>query len=484
MNSNYVLIPALALAAALQGCGSGVQQSASMAQAIGKNPNCASMRDRLWSELYRQVDHEGGLPAEASVATEVSTLGHGADTRNALVGLYGQIERNVRGLDREEALRVLAEMEIGDRTTEEKAARQDELERRLASTQSIATAEAGECTEPEPGTSPDTNGGDSVALFEGWRQSVPRAVYGAYKTLSVAYQSCNVMDLRPITASTSNVSGISVTGMHPNGVGRARVVSNADAVFRTNPYYANRVSPGAGCFASPSIPLIYDYGGKPYTTSAITSTINLHKNGGSGTSALGIDCSGFVSTAVVSGGLRLRSGTSSKAYQVSGISASMFASPAKNGLSCFAPVASTSSAQLRAGDVIANTGHVVMVDRVGNDPFGIAGARNESDCANVTSKNFDFTIVQSSPSKGGIGLNRYRAADYLSGSMRSGMEAYAKSFCRVRLGLASPTTLASPSYAVVIRHTGTPSCVDQRIALEGESCMRSCAPNTLLADGR
>jgi hypothetical protein len=160
----------------------------------------------------------------------------------------------------------------------------------------------------------------------------------------------------------------------------------------------------------------------------------------------------------------------------------MFASPAKNGLSCFAPVASTPSAVLRAGDVIANTGHVVMVDRVGSDPFGIANAKTATDCANITSKGFDFTIVQSSPSKGGIGLNRYRAADYFSGSMRTGMEAYAKSFCRVRLGLASPTTLASPSYAVVIRHTGTPSCVDQRIALEGESCMRSCAPNTLLAD--
>jgi hypothetical protein len=270
--------------------------------------------------------------------------------------------------------------------------------------------------------------------------------------------------------------------MHPNGVGRRRAVGDADAIFRSNPYYANRASASRGCFAAANSPLIYDYGGKPYASSVGTSTIDLHKNAGSGSSALGIDCSGFVSTAIVSGGLRLRSGTSSKAYQVSGVSASMFASPAKNGLSCFAPVASTPTAELRAGDVISNTGHVVMVDRVGADPFGIAGARNATDCSNVSSKKFDFTIVQSSPSKGGIGLNRYRAADYFSGSMRTGMEAYAKSFCRVRLGLASPTTLAVPSQAVVIRHTGTPSCVDRRIALEGESCMQSCAPNTLLAD--
>jgi len=224
--------------------------------------------------------------------------------------------------------------------------------------------------------------------------------------------------------------------------------------------------------------LIYDYGGKPYASSALGSSIDLFRNAGSGTSALGVDCSGFVTTSVLAGGLRLKQNVSSKPPQSGGVNAAMYANPAGNGLSCFERVASHPTQNLRSGDLIANTGHVVMVDQVGADPFGIAGAKTATACDQVTAARFSFTIIQSSPSKGGIGMNRYRAADYLAGSssMRSGLEAYARSFCRVRLGLDSPSTLASSSKAVVVRHIGGPACTDSRIPLAGEACLRSCAP--------
>jgi len=158
----------------------------------------------------------------------------------------------------------------------------------------------------------------------------------------------------------------------------------------------------------------------------------------------------------------------------------MFADPKANGLSCFAPLPSTANQELRPGDIIANTGHVVMVDRTGADPLGIRRAKSVSECASLTSSGFDFTIIQSSPSKGGIGMNRYRASSYLSGSMRTGMEAYARSFCRARFE-GKTETLANKSQAVVIRHTGTPACQDKQMPIIGESCLASCAPNPLLA---
>ncbi len=465
-----------ALVALLQGCGSGGVESATLAQIIVDDPNCVSSRDKLWRELYRQVDQNGRLPDTEEVGREVRTLARTAEQGDALVRVYRDLRKAVSDLGREEAIQALAEMELGDRTTPEKAARQDALEAAQADAMAISTAVDGACAPDPDGSQPVIlPPADSISMFEGWRRSLPAPVYGAYKTFSVAYQSCNAVGIRPLTSSVASVDGIDIVGRHSNGVGQKRVVGDASAVFRSNPFYAGRASPVSGCFRATDTPLIYDYGGKPYANTSANS-IDLFKNAGSGTSALGIDCSGFVAASVLTGGLRLKSGVSSKAAQSSGVNAAMFANPSGNGLSCLARVQSTASQRLRPGDIIANGGHVIMVDRVGADPFGIANARSAADCAAVSSSRFDFTIIQSSPSKGGIGLNRHRAADYLAGSssMRSGLIAYAKSFCEVKLGLRSPTTLANTSKAVIVRHLGTSSCVDKPIAIEQQGCLSGC----------
>jgi hypothetical protein len=198
-----------------------------------------------------------------------------------------------------------------------------------------------------------------------------------------------------------------------------------------------------------------------------------------------VDCSGFVASAVLTGGLRLKSGVSSKPYQASGVGAASFTDPQNNGLTCFARLKSTATQSLHPGDVIARPGHVFMVASVGDDPLGIDSAKTAADCDAVSSANFNFTIIQSSSGKGGIGMNRYKASSYLAGntSFRQGLEAYARSFCQVRLGLRDPTTLANTSLAVVVRHTGTEECKDRRISLAGESCLSSCPLDTVLAGG-
>src|SRR5690606_30240741 len=107
---------------------------------------------------------------EASVASELERTANGVRTRVAMASLYSRIAGNVRGLDREEAMRTLAEMEIGDRTTEAKSARQDEVERRLASVRTMATLETGKCQETPPPIAKDPS---PVPLFEVWRQTLP-----------------------------------------------------------------------------------------------------------------------------------------------------------------------------------------------------------------------------------------------------------------------------------------------------------------------
>jgi hypothetical protein len=458
-----------------------------VAQAVTDQPNCPAGQDRLWSELYRQVGRGGGLPTTNEIESEVRGLARSNEQAEALVAAYSTVAHEIRFLGREDALVRLAEMEIGDRTTPEKAARQDAVEGAMARALGASVSALGACPNPAPpaGTTPPVvtppAGGspDPVALFESWRNRVPATLYGAYKTMSVGYQTCNAVALSPLSSSTATVSGITVTGTHVSGTGLTREVTDAAAVYRTNPFYSGRVSPAVGCFSPPSTPLIYDYGGKPDTTSGPSPSIDLFHNAGSGTSALGVDCSGFVTTAVLSGGLRLKQNVTSKAPQSGGVNAAMYADPAGNGLSCFARLASTKTQELRSGDIVANGGHVIMIADTGADPFGIAGARTAADCAAASSSNFHFTIIQSSPSKGGIGMNRYLAADYLAGStsMRTGLEAYARSFCRVRLGLDSPTTLTDTAHAVVVRSRGGAACTDARVPLAGESCLRTCAAN-------
>ena len=481
MDSRKAIPGLLALVAVLPGCGKGGAVE-SVAQAITDSPNCLSSRDRLWSALYREVDERGELPAAADVSDQIHGLVSDAGQAESLASAYATISREVRFLDREEALRRLAQMELGDRTSDEKIARQDELERSLTKALAASVAALGTCTTP-PTTPPATGPVDAVPMFEAWRKSATATLYGAYKTMSVGYQSCNAVGLPALTSATPAVQGISVTGTHENGVGHTREVTDAAALFATNPFYAKRISPPTGCFGATKSPIIYDYGGKPYASS---TAIDLTKNGGSGTSSLGVDCSGFIATAVLAGGLRLKQGVSSKPAQSGGVSASMLADPANNGLSCFARLPSTKTQNLQSGDVIANTGHVVMVDRAGTDPLGIEGAKTSADCENVSYKKFDFTIIQSSASKGGIGMNRYRAVDYLAGysAMRIGLEAYARSFCRVRIGLDSPSTLAKTANAVVIRNKGGSACTDNRVPLVGETCLQACGTGSasVLAD--
>jgi hypothetical protein len=115
-----------------------------------------------------------------------------------------------------------------------------------------------------------------------------------------------------------------------------------------------------------------------------------------------------------------------------------------------------------------------MVDSVGSDPFGISGVKTTAACSNLESKDFDFVVIQSSPSKNAVGMNRYQARDYLyeSDKMRAGLTRYAYYACLARLNNKNYTpNLGTLS---VIRHKLTSTCVGTRVKLAQESCIQDC----------
>jgi hypothetical protein len=150
----------------------------------------------------------------------------------------------------------------------------------------------------------------------------------------------------------------------------------------------------------------------------------------------------------------------------------MMKEPQNNGLSCLSKV----SGELKPGDLIASSGHVVMVESVGADPFGIAGITKESDCAvsKMALSRFDFVISQSSTSKGAIGINRMLAKTYFPtyDSMAEALKHQAVSACLKKFG---KTTTAPTSLASVVRHKGTETCKGTAVPLAKQECLSSCS---------
>lgn len=303
----------------------------------------------------------------------------------------------------------------------------------------------------------------------------PLAVLGGRWAFATAYQSCQSVQLPSMNDQTPDVQGISIVGKHSDGVGSKRAIASLSKVQSTHYYVRDMSSYGQGCFNVRQNPLIYDYGGKPYATTATDSPIDLFKNNGDGTSVLGIDCSGYVFTSMATAGLRLKAGRALKASDSWAWGSSSYVEPQNNGLTCLSKISVTSAASMKAGDIVAVYGHVLLIDKVSADPFGIAAAKTESDCKKITSNGFDFVVAQSAPSKGGIGINYYEARNYLptSAKMKTGLEKYAYYACMAKI--TGKTYTPNVGTLSVVRHKGTAECVAPRVKMARESCIQSCS---------
>jgi hypothetical protein len=488
---NRHLLGLSVLALTLAACSPAGKSAISLAQQGVENLGCKTSQSETWSTLHKIAETEGQYPAAEEVRTALLKAGQdkgfeGSAYENyvdAFVANYSSIvdgiKKNFAPTDLAGWNKALAEMEIGARVTDVHAKLQDEI---VASQRKLDEAErrlGKTCENPEDGqvSIPKAPSEPSATVWEQLKSTETPEVYGARRTLATAYQSCDVLKLAPVNAATPNVQGITVTGNHPAG-GLTREISSVSKVASTHYYINGMKQPQTSCFKVSGSPLIYDFGGKPYVSSSNEQLLDFFKNGGSGTSVLGFDCSAFVFSSLAVAGLKLDPDPKKplKASLVNGVGSSMFKEPQSNGLRCLDKISVSKSVSILPGDIIAINGHVVMIDAIGADPFGLNKIAQSADCtsAKLPYTSFDFTIAQSAPVKEGMGINRYLAKDYLatSSTFRTGVTNYAVAACKAKFGISS--TVSTTSLAIV-RHRKTADCMATPLQESKEECISSCA---------
>jgi hypothetical protein len=392
----------------------------------------------------------------------------------------------------QELLLLLSAIDVGDRTTVFRSYMQDKVRGQLTTLNKTVSALDLDCSNSSAGTG---NSGDSDTSVgqtpseptaeavtynyayhkqQAIKNGEPLSVFGGRWAFATAYQSCQSVQLPSMDAGTPDLDGIVITGTHSDGVGSKRAIASLPLVQSTHPYFKNVSSYGAGCFNVRQSPLIYDYGGKPYGTTSSSSTIDFFKNNGSGMAVLGVDCSAYVYTAMATAGLRLKEGRALKASDSWAWGSTSYVEPSSNGLTCLSKISITSAASLKAGDIVAVPGHVLLIDKAGTDPFGLATVTKEADCSKLTSSSFDFVVAQSSPSKNAVGINYFKASDYLptSAKMKAGLEKYGYYACLAKF--TKKTYTPNLGTLSVVRHRGTSACMASRVVLAREACISGC----------
>jgi hypothetical protein len=302
-----------------------------------------------------------------------------------------------------------------------------------------------------------------------------QVVQATNKLMAVYFQSCEAPKLPPLRSSDPSLEGVR-TVCTEGVVGCKRYYQNLNDVLATHHYIEPQTPNLAKCANVREKPPIYDFGGRP-TMDSNRGRLNFFQNYG-GTEILGIDCSAYIASVFVSSGLRLQPDRNPRAMDVNTSTSAMLNWNSSN--SCFnGAVIAPGQTQLAPGDVILWRGHVVLVDSVGADPFGLKGISNISQCESLSPQRFNFTISQSSPYKGSLGLQRSIAADYFSSlgadSLgRKAVMAYARAACRAGF-IGKPIDPQEKGSFVLLRHSGAPNCrTAEPIALEKSTCVAAC----------
>lgn len=444
----------------------------SFSQSLSSSLGCSQFRDLFWNELYRQVqslDNTDSLREKR--LSRIATGDAGIDLLGSELTqlLLQEAPLLLQIKNKNQLLEVLTSLELGDQSTPIKKTLYQKADYYLSKIEKRAQEYNFECENEDEEK--------IIRKSRALKSFLPNAGTGVRKTLATFYQSCSMLDLAPLKYADPSVQGISISGTHSDGVGKKRIVSSVTKVNATHHYLKNLTAPAEQCLDVRLNPPIYDYGGKPHASSALDSPLDFFKNAGSGTSAMGIDCSGLVFANLASVGLKLKSSTALKAISVNGISSTMLSNPSANGLDCLERVSFSEQESLREGDIISKPGHTVSVYSVGADPFGISGITKLSDCVSskMSSSRYDFTVVQSAPIKNGIGVNRISGTDYvkLQSSWAAGFTFYALKACRAKFGTIS--SAASSDKFAIVRHKGTSNCVAEPLVLTGESCASNCS---------
>lgn len=457
MNSNvfsrFVIALGLvwSLTACMQSSGPEVLRHLQLAE---QQKTCLEFESHLWNASHEFLDQDSSWPS-AKVFAHLNLSQN--DQFRTLVDDFYRIVFSARpeGMPAKEWLSAL---ELGARETKTQNQIQDSLQSWRLKWKSISNEEMDFCDQPSAGVLSELR---------------PESFLSApQKVLSVMYQSCQKGFLDPLDENAVNVEGIKIIGVHADGIGNRRIVDDLVQVQRTHPYIDRQFS--RSCYRVDQTPPIYDYGGKPFTTNSNSSTIDFFKDAGSGTSALGVDCSGLVFSFIAFSGWRLHPQRVLKANLVHGIPARFYLDPEKNGMPCFEPISFGAVNTLQVADLIVSQGHIAWIDSLGEDPFGLRSAGNKSQCDLITEQNFDFTIAQSSPVLGGIGSHRSHIRPYLATNplWKERLIEAARRSCHAYWD-KTHLQLKLPQFQIV-RHKKTKECLTRPLSFEKSHCVASC----------
>ena len=308
-----------------------------------------------------------------------------------------------------------------------------------------------------------------IPLFNEMKPHLNPVVYGARKVMSTVYQSCDINEIPPITMQEAlNIHGVKKIYRHKMG-GWHRKISNIETLLDSH-YYISHTDTFL-CHNIKTHPLIYDFGGKPSVHSTPFNTLNFFQNYGSGSSLLGIDCSGFVFSSLASAGLRMKPNENIKLSRIINIGAKDFY--ASNHFKCLTRVPITSTPFLQEGDIVSDSSHVFIVDKIlSSDPFHLNSITQKKDCHNLDVKDFQFIVIQSSPN---IGINRMHVKEFTKGKgyyrkIELGLKQAGIALCYKKFGVKKKIS----NKLRVIRHTQSPECKEKEVYLTNQHCLKSC----------
>ncbi len=466
----------------LVSCGSErPQQGRAIGQAFASRLGCSDFKSKAWDQFFLSSSPEGLLPQKTQVMKEFKKalidrhVENSAEILTEVDALYSLISEEAPIVfdvkNQDDMNRALVGLELGAEPSAAVKQLKDRIQNHLQKIQELAKNEIQDCPSaesPQIETSDDKN--SAVAQLK--KITHPVAV-GGLEVLATTYQSCKALRLPAMTEAVPDLSGVSVCGKNPQNGGKKRCITDLHQMLRSHYYLNGYEKPNAACIDTTKNPLIYDFGGKPDYRGG---QLNLFKNEGSGGKVLGIDCSAFVFSAFATQGLKMKSDTPLRPEQVLWFGAADFKNPKTKRFDCIDHITVNKDDSLHSGDIIAVNSHVVLVDEVGVDPLGLLRISSISQCnPNVIShRNYDFTILQSSASKNGIGANHFVAKDYFEESpvIRNQMQKYAIAACKAKFkaGGAKPRV----SELSVVRHSGIPQCREKQIHLKNQACIQRC----------
>lgn len=453
-------------------------------QNISSNLGCKDVKSKVFDSFYEMVDQDHFVPNadelkssldkkvdEMTKSKKISDVDAGqiaqlkTELHNLVEAMLSEADRNPH-LTAKDLIQKLIAYEMEDQSDINTINSSQKIAGAATKVKALGQAMQLACAGPvDSGTGLNSTATTPAA-------SPGKVSKGIDMVFATAYQSCRVLDLPAMDRSTASVVGITRVGTHADGIGGKREVTNLSSVQKSH-YYINGIATESQCAPVRNNPLIYDYGGEPAISK---NTISFQTDAGSGTKALGVDCSAYVSSTIAVAGLRYKPELANKPIFIRQTSSS-FISAAKSGFTCFENVTVSPTSTVKPGDIIGVSGHVVAIDKVGADPFGLSLVKSVSECSNLDYRNFDITITQSSPSKNGIGINKYILKDYLlesgpSGKMTVAFVGMGQQACLAKFQNKSIKP-ASSAWGF-LRHKGTPECLAPRVSMVGESCTQKC----------